>query len=62
VRGIAAPTNLTMNQTLEGHRGGVMVTTWNPLFRKLTSSDSGGLITVWVLHRGVWFEEMINNR
>jgi len=62
VRGIAAPTNLSMNQTLEGHRGAVLLTTWNPTYRKLTSSDAGGLITVWVLHKGVWFEEMINNR
>lgn len=62
VRGIAAPTNLSMNQTLEGHRGAVLVTTWNPTYRKLTTSDAGGLITVWVLHKGVWFEEMINNR
>ena len=83
-RGIAAPTNLSMNQTLEGHKGervsclfrvvsevcmhdlahtgNVVVTTWNPQYRKLTTSDQFGLIIVWLLHKGVWFEEMINNR
>eukprot|EP00397_Hematodinium_sp_SG-2012_P004975 GEMP01004991.1.p1 GENE.GEMP01004991.1~~GEMP01004991.1.p1 ORF type:complete len:1182 (+),score=262.89 GEMP01004991.1:170-3715(+) len=54
--------NLSMNQTLEGHRGNVMVVTWNENFRKLTTSDQNGLIIVWMLHRGIWFEEMINNR
>jgi WD repeat-containing protein 35 len=42
--------------------GGVMVVTWNPHYRKLTTSDQNGLIIVWMLHRGMWFEEMINNR
>jgi WD repeat-containing protein 35 len=39
-----------------------MVITWNQNFRKLTTSDQNGLIIVWMLHRGIWFEEMINNR
>lgn len=51
-----------MNQTLEGHTGSVMCVTWNPLFRKLTTSDESGLIIVWMLHKGMWYEEMINNR
>jgi len=54
--------NLSMNQTLEGHQGNIMVITWNENFRKLTTSDQNGLIIVWMLHRGIWFEEMINNR
>ena len=54
--------SLSMNQTLEGHNGGVMVVNWNENYRKLTSSDSNGLIIVWMLHKGMWFEEMINNR
>lgn len=28
----------------------------------MTSSDDHGLIIVWILHKGTWFEEMINNR
>ena len=36
--------------------------TWNANYRKLTTSDQNGLIIVWMLHKGVWFEEMINNR
>mmetsp|Transcript_12201 Transcript_12201/g.31343 ORF Transcript_12201/g.31343 Transcript_12201/m.31343 type:complete len:1210 (-) Transcript_12201:196-3825(-) len=54
--------NLSMNQTLEGHQGTIMVVTWNENYRKLTTSDQNGLIIVWMLHRGIWFEEMINNR
>jgi WD repeat-containing protein 35 len=63
---------LSMNQTLEGHSGklfrhsrsigSILVTTWNSKFKKLTTSDSNGLIIVWVLHKGMWYEEMINNR
>jgi WD repeat-containing protein 35 len=57
-----AQSNLSMNQTLEGHQGNIMVITWNGNYRKLTTSDQNGLIIVWMLHRGIWFEEMINNR
>uniref|UniRef100_A0A0G4GH72 Uncharacterized protein n=1 Tax=Chromera velia CCMP2878 TaxID=1169474 RepID=A0A0G4GH72_9ALVE len=58
----AASSNLSMNQTLEGHQGNILVVTWNENFRKLTTSDQNGLIIVWMLHRGMWLEEMINNR
>eukprot|EP00899_Mesostigma_viride_P008010 jgi/Mesvir1/1720/Mv21173-RA.1 len=58
----AASSNLSMNQTLEGHNGSVMVVNWNENYRKLTTSDENGLIIVWMLHKGMWFEEMINNR
>ena len=51
-----------MNQTLEGHNGAVMCLAWNPAHKKLTTSDEKGLIIVWTLHRGMWYEEMINNR
>lgn len=78
-RGLAAPSNLSMNQTLEGHqgilltpennvkmlkttKGDVLVATWNEVHRKLTTSDSTGMIIVWMLYRGLWYEEMINNR
>ncbi|CAE8633546.1 unnamed protein product [Polarella glacialis] len=62
VKTAGAQSNLSMNQTLEGHQGTIMVITWNENFRKLTTSDQNGLIIVWMLHRGIWFEEMINNR
>jgi WD repeat-containing protein 35 len=61
-RGVAASSSLSMNQTLEGHQGGVMCVTWNANYRKLTTSDQNGLIIVWMLHKGMWSEEMINNR
>ena len=53
---------LSMKQTLEGHKNQVMVVTWNEGYKKLTTSDHNGLIIVWMLHKGMWFEEMINNR
>ncbi|XP_064480178.1 WD repeat-containing protein 35-like [Ornithodoros turicata] len=62
LKGISAPSNLSMNQTLEGHSGVVQVVTWNTHFQKLTSSDQNGLIIVWMLYKGSWYEEMINNR
>lgn len=62
LRGLAAPSNLSMNQTLEGHSGSVQVVTWNEQYQKLTTSDQNGLIIVWMLCRGSWYEEMINNR
>ncbi|MCL4131009.1 UNVERIFIED_CONTAM: hypothetical protein GTU68_000378, partial [Idotea baltica] len=61
-KGLAAPSNLSMNQSLEGHSGPIHVITWNELFHKLTSSDQNGLIIVWMLYKGSWYEEMINNR
>ena len=62
VKGLAAPSNLSMNQTLEGHNGQIQVVTWNESHQKLTSSDQYGLIIVWMLYKGSWYEEMINNR
>ena len=62
VKGLAAPSNLSMNQTLEGHNGQIQVVTWNENHQKLTSSDQYGLIIVWMLYKGSWYEEMINNR
>ncbi|KAG5344860.1 WDR35 protein, partial [Acromyrmex heyeri] len=61
-RGLAAASNLSMNQPLEGHNGHVQVVTWNEEYQKLTSSDQNGVIIVWMLYKGSWYEEMINNR
>ncbi|TNM95918.1 hypothetical protein fugu_017001 [Takifugu bimaculatus] len=62
LKGLAAPSNLSMNQTLEGHSGSVQVVTWNEQYEKLTTSDQNGLIIVWMLYKGAWYEEMMNNR
>lgn len=51
-----------MNQNLQGHNGTVEVIVWNENYQKLTTADSSGLIIVWMVHKGHWFEEMINNR
>ncbi|CAG2104311.1 unnamed protein product [Medioppia subpectinata] len=61
-KGLAASRNLSMNQTLEGHSGTVENMCWNEPFQKLTSSDQNGLIIVWMLYKGSWYEEMVNNR
>ena len=42
--------------------GHVQVLAWNENHSKLTSSDQNGLIIVWMLYKGMWHEEMINNR
>ena len=58
----SSSTTLGINQSLEGHTGAVILAVWNEQFCKLTTADTKGLIIVWTLHKGVWFEEMINNR
>ena len=52
MKGLAAPSNLSMNQTLEGHNGQIQVVGWNESHQKLTSSDQYGLIIVWMLYKG----------
>ena len=52
MKGLAAPSNLSMNQTLDGHSGAVQVVTWNEKHQKLTTSDQNGLIIVWMLYKG----------
>ncbi|PWU89489.1 putative intraflagellar transport protein 122B [Trypanosoma cruzi] len=59
---IGAKGALLVNQTLEGHSADVSAVAWNHQYRKLTSSDESGQIIVWTLHKGMWMEEMINNR
>ncbi|PAA80196.1 hypothetical protein BOX15_Mlig011636g3, partial [Macrostomum lignano] len=61
VKGLAAPSNLTMNQSLEGHSGGVHTIAWNEGHQKITTSDTNGLIIVWMFYKSSWYEEMIKN-
>ncbi|CAG9855118.1 unnamed protein product [Phyllotreta striolata] len=61
-RGLAATSNLSMNQALEGHSENIQVLVWNESHKKLTTSDENGVIIVWMLYKGAWYEEMINNR
>jgi len=60
--GGGGPSSLSMNQTLKGHKSAVLCCCWNETYRKLTTVDQYGLIIVWMLHKGMWYEEMINNR
>lgn len=39
---LAVPTNITMNQTLDGHTCPVQVISWNNPYSKLTTSDAKG--------------------
>lgn len=50
-KGLASQTNLSINKTLEGHSGNVLVIVWNEKYNKLTSSDEHGLIIVWTLYK-----------
>jgi len=59
---LAAPSNIAMNQSLEGHSANIQVIAWNNVHHKLTTSDAKGLIIVWMLYKGTWYEEMVNNR
>lgn len=61
-KGLAAATNLSMNQTLDGHKGNVVVVVWNEQQQKLTTSDDNGVIIVWTIYKGSFFEEMTNDR
>lgn len=66
-KGIAGAANLAMNATLgsatEGHKEStVQVVRWNDQEKRLSTSDEHGLIIVWVYQRGMWQEEMINDR
>ncbi|EER18071.1 wd-repeat protein, putative, partial [Perkinsus marinus ATCC 50983] len=54
--------DFSSTQTLEGHQHSIRVIVWNENFRKLTTSDAKGLIIVWSMNQGAWFEEMVNNR
>lgn len=62
IRGLAASSNLSMNQSLEGHTESIQVLVWNESHKKLTTSDQNGVIIVWMMYKGTWYEEMINNR
>lgn len=42
--------------------GSVQLMAWNEKHQRLATADSSGLIIVWMLHKGTWFEEMVNNR
>lgn len=62
IKGLSAPSNLDMNEQLDGHSTTVKIVIWNEIYRKLTSADSRGRIIVWVMYDGRWYEEMINYR
>lgn len=61
-KGLAAPSNLSMNQTLEGHKGNLVCVVWNEQQQKLTTSDDMGVIIVWTMYKGSFYEEMTNDR
>ena len=54
-----AQSNLSTNQTLEGHNGAINIAVWNEAAHKLTTSDQNGLIIVWVFHKGRLYSVVI---
>ncbi|KAG8179280.1 hypothetical protein JTE90_026742 [Oedothorax gibbosus] len=59
---VVSSSSLSTNQSLEGHTGTVSFIQWNEPYQKLTSCDTNGFIMVWMEHKGIWYEEMVNNR
>ncbi|CAG7816899.1 unnamed protein product [Allacma fusca] len=59
---LAAPTNISKNQTLEGHTASISAIAWNQKQNKLTTTDVKGLTIVWKFCRNSWCEEMVHNR
>lgn len=60
-RGLIASSNLSMNQTLEGHTENIQVITWNESHRKLTTSDQNGVIIVWMIYKVNRFQLLFYN-
>eukprot|EP00761_Pharyngomonas_kirbyi_P009989 gb/GECH01010007.1/.p1 GENE.gb/GECH01010007.1/~~gb/GECH01010007.1/.p1 ORF type:complete len:877 (+),score=173.67 gb/GECH01010007.1/:1-2631(+) len=60
--GLAAPSNLSMNESLTEHSTAVTVVTWNERFRRLTTCDASGRIVVWMSNNGSWIQEMVHTR
>jgi WD repeat-containing protein 35 len=56
------PNPSSVSQTLEGHSGPMVKIVWNRMFNKLTTADANGMIIVWVSYKGMWYEEMVNDR
>lgn len=56
--GAAAPSNLCMNQTLEGHKASVNLVTWNDSQQKLTTSDHDGVIMVWMMYKVIYISAL----
>ncbi|KAH3709667.1 hypothetical protein DPMN_069130 [Dreissena polymorpha] len=54
-KGLAAPSNLSMNQTLEGHSGTITSIAWAPVdslrYARMSTGDAHGKVSVWVKHR-----------
>ena len=56
---VPSKSQLSLNQSLDGHKGAITKVSWNEKYSKLITADETGLIIVWVLYRGSWFEEMV---
>ncbi|KAI3383681.1 hypothetical protein SNEBB_009265 [Seison nebaliae] len=61
-RGVAANLKISMNETLEGHKGRIIDLSWNEMLVNLSSVDPSGEIVVWSLENGAWYQSMTNNR
>lgn len=50
-KSLAASSNLSMNETLEGHTDNIRVMVWNENNQRLTTSDESGVIIVWMFYK-----------
>lgn len=50
-KGLTASSNLSMNETLEGHSDNIRVMVWNENNQRLTTSDESGVIIVWMFYK-----------
>ena len=60
----SCPPSLSLSLSLPPHPrpAAVLGGHWNAQYKKLATMDATGLIIVWVLHKGQWYEEMVNAR
>ncbi|KNC54767.1 flagellar associated protein [Thecamonas trahens ATCC 50062] len=59
--GPGTASSFSMNQALTGHSATLSRCRWNEPAQRLTTA-ADGVIIVWALHDGAWFEQMVNER
>lgn len=50
-KSMTVSSNLSMNETLDGHNDNIRVMVWNETNQRLTTSDESGVIIVWMFYK-----------